>query len=257
MRDPRTNVDARRSAFLSRADEYERYRPGYPAVAIEWVVGPPVKRVIDVGCGPGNLTAQLAQLGHEVVGVDASPGMLKAARRKRLTVAGGPAESLPLRDGCADVVTAATSFHWFDGHRAVPEMRRVVGRGGNIGLLNNLRDETVPWVGALSEIIGSEEAMVITPGGAEGMKDDFISKLEENGMFSSTEHRVFHHEQTLTPHDLVGLVCSRSYIAILPDVEQKRIINGVIELCRDHPDLRAREAFVMPYKTLAFRSFAS
>ncbi|MFD4369515.1 class I SAM-dependent methyltransferase [Rhodococcus sp. NPDC058521] len=38
--------------------------------------------VIDVGCGPGDVTADLAQLGLDVLGVDPSPEMLAIARRK-------------------------------------------------------------------------------------------------------------------------------------------------------------------------------
>ena len=42
----------------------------------------PVRRVLEVGCGTGNLTRELVRLGYEVVGVDVSEGMLAVARRK-------------------------------------------------------------------------------------------------------------------------------------------------------------------------------
>lgn len=250
------DLHARRSSFLSKAEEYERYRPGYPAMAIEWVIGRSPRRVIDVGCGPGNLTSQLAEVGHEVVGVDPSPSMLERARKKGLRVVLAAAESLPFADACADVVTAATAFHWFDADRAVPEMRRVLGPDGIVGLLTNIRDERVPWVDALSEIIGSEAVMAVTLGGAEGMEAEFVSTLERGGLFTSTEHRIFDHEQVLGPEDLVGLVRSRSYIAILPDGERERLLDAIGELCREHPDLRGKDTFLMPYKTHAFRSWA-
>ncbi len=250
------DLHARRSSFLSKADEYERYRPGYPAAAVEWVIGRSSRRVIDVGCGPGNLTSQLAEVGHEVVGVDPSPNMLERARKKGLRVVLAAAELLPFGDACADVVTAATAFHWFDADRAVPEMRRVLGPDGIVGLLTNIRDERVPWIGALSEIIGSEAAMAVKLGGAEGMEAEFVSTLERGGLFRATEHRIFDHEQVLRPEELVGLVRSRSYIAILPDAERKRLLGAIRELCREHPDLRGKDTFLMPYKTHAFRSWA-
>ena len=42
----------------------------------------PVRRILEVGCGTGNLTGELIRLGYEVVGVDASEGMLEIARKK-------------------------------------------------------------------------------------------------------------------------------------------------------------------------------
>lgn len=41
----------------------------------------PGERVLDVGCGPGNLTERIAQSGAEVVGIDSSPEMIGQARR--------------------------------------------------------------------------------------------------------------------------------------------------------------------------------
>lgn len=257
MADARSDVDARRTSFLSNAEEYERYRPGYPEAAIEWVVGRSAQRVIDIGCGPGNLTGRLRELGHDVVGVDRSAAMLTRARNKRLRVVVGAAEALPIADASGDVVTAATAFHWFDHERAVPEIRRVLVASGRIALLTNVRDESVPWVEGLSEIIGSEAAMPVTLGGAEGMESDFTEKLEQAGLFNSTEWRVFDHAHELTPEALVGLVRSRSYIAILADEEREQVLAEVRNLCREHPDLREMSSFLMPYKTHACRSFAA
>lgn len=103
----------------------------------------------------------------------------------------GMAERLPFADACVDLVTAATAFHWFGASLAVPEMRRVLKPGGAVGLATNVRDESVDWVRALSEIVGSETAMMATLGGAEGMPAEFVAKLERGGHFTGTEHQVF------------------------------------------------------------------
>jgi cyclopropane fatty-acyl-phospholipid synthase-like methyltransferase len=52
----------------------------------EWVPNPGV-HVLDVGCGTGSLSLLLAKQGHQVTGVDLSPGMVADAERK-LAVAG-------------------------------------------------------------------------------------------------------------------------------------------------------------------------
>jgi SAM-dependent methyltransferase len=164
------------------------------------------------------------------------------------------AEALPPRDGCADVVTAAQAFHWLDHERAVPEMRRVLRAGGRVGLFWNLRDDSVEWVGQLSDIIGSEGAMAATIGPVDEMMADIERKLRHGEAFDGIEERTFEHGQTLTEEGLVRLVRPRSYIAVLPDVEKTPILSAVRALCRQHPQLRGREILFLPYKTRTFRA---
>ena len=248
---------ARRASFRTIAAEYERYRPGYPEGAITWALGDEPKVVIDLGCGPGKMTAQLAQLGHHPIGLDQSIEMLSAVVDKGLVAVCGAAEAIPFDDRSAGAVTVATAFHWFDHERAVPEMRRVVHPGSRIALFTNIRDESVEWVAELSKIIGSEVAMAVSLGGAEGLESDVVAKLEGRGLFRSTEHRVFHEEQTLTADQLLGLVSTRSYIAVLPAEDRDRLLAEVRALCGEHPQLRDRKSFVLPYVTHVFRALAA
>lgn len=250
--DRRADLAKRRSSFLSPGD-YDRVRPGYPIDAVRWIVGEEPRDVVDLGCGPGKLTSSLTELGHRAVGIDPSMAMLDGMGERGLSAICGRAETIPLRDGCCDAVTAATAFHWFDHDQAVPEMRRVLRDDGRVALLTNIRDETVDWVKALSGIVGSETAMAATLGGAEGMPEEFKTKLEGRGLFTGMEHATFAFEQELIEDDLVALVESRSYIAILPTDEKEGLLAEVRDLCRSHPDLQ-RETFSLPYTTHAFRA---
>lgn len=58
--------------FDAAADDYDRSRPGYPDELVR-SLGPPCD-VIEVGCGSGQLTADLLGQGHRVVAVDPAPG---------------------------------------------------------------------------------------------------------------------------------------------------------------------------------------
>src|SRR5689334_21998018 len=61
----------------------------------------PHRKVLDVGCGTGLMSAKLAASGRQVVGVDLSPGMIEQAQRSNgpgITFMHGDAEKLPLED---------------------------------------------------------------------------------------------------------------------------------------------------------------
>jgi 2-polyprenyl-3-methyl-5-hydroxy-6-metoxy-1,4-benzoquinol methylase len=48
---------------------------------LEWLAAQPGERILDLGCGDGQLTKQIADTGASVVGVDASPQMVAGAKR--------------------------------------------------------------------------------------------------------------------------------------------------------------------------------
>jgi 2-polyprenyl-3-methyl-5-hydroxy-6-metoxy-1,4-benzoquinol methylase len=69
-------------------------------------VGPdgPNRRILDVGCGAGNMMHHLSHYG-QVVGVDLYSKPLEVARQRGLDVQEGSADDLPFDDGTFDVVT--------------------------------------------------------------------------------------------------------------------------------------------------------
>ncbi|MFJ9778527.1 GrpB family protein [Amycolatopsis sp. NPDC101161] len=93
------------------------------------------RRVLDVGCAAGHLSALLAERGADVLGVDASAGMVSSAQRKfgevaRFEVA-DVTRPLPLEPGSIDVITASLVLHYLkDWGPALAEFRRVLKPGG-------------------------------------------------------------------------------------------------------------------------------
>jgi len=97
------------------------------------------RKVVDVGCGSGLMSAKLAASGRRVVGVDISPVMIERARRRNepgIAFVHGDAEKLPAADGEFDAVVNLISFHHYpDPLRAAAEFRRVLRPGGRLVLV--------------------------------------------------------------------------------------------------------------------------
>ncbi len=95
----------------------------------------PVGVALDAACGTGRHTAYLASLGHEVIGVDNSPGMLARARAK---VPGGEfhdgdLRDLPVPDDHVDVVVCALALtHVPDLAPVLAEFARILRPGGHL-----------------------------------------------------------------------------------------------------------------------------
>jgi len=86
--------------------------------------------VLDLGCGDGFLSQRIGERGARVVGVDASPEMVAAARARGIDARLQSAESLPF-EGEFDAVFSNAALHWMRDQRAVlGGVRRALRPGG-------------------------------------------------------------------------------------------------------------------------------
>jgi SAM-dependent methyltransferase len=234
----------RRLAFGGWADVYDRWRPGYPADAVRWLVAAePPAQVVDLGAGTGRLSVAVAALGHHVVAVEPDEGMravAEAALPGRTKA--GSAEQIPSADACVDAVLAGQAYHWFDPARAVPEIARVLRPGGRLGIVWNVRDERVDWVRQFVEIVGGEDRMA-------SMREP---APEVGAYFGPVEQNVFGHAQEIDADGLVALASSYSYVAMRSDRDD--VLAAIRDLARNHSDLAGRDRFALPYLATAFRA---
>jgi ubiquinone/menaquinone biosynthesis C-methylase UbiE len=136
------------------------YHPVHDAVLDE-LRSHRARRVLDVGCGTGDLTARLREeLRAELVaGCDFSAGMLEqaAARTRAVQWLQGDAARLPFRDGAFDAVVSTEAFHWFpDPDAALREFHRVLAPGGRalVALVNVRVPATSRIAHAGSQMLG-------------------------------------------------------------------------------------------------------
>jgi SAM-dependent methyltransferase len=129
------------ATFRAPADAYDRHIGRYSRELARALIAAagvrPGSRALDVGCGPGALTTELAELvgAEQVTAVDPSTPFVEACRQRLpgITVSVAGAEALPFADASFDVALAQLVVNFVaDPPAGVREMRRVTRPGGTV-----------------------------------------------------------------------------------------------------------------------------
>jgi SAM-dependent methyltransferase len=239
----------RRLTFGAHADEYERARPEWPEEVARWLVPEDARLVLELGAGTGKLTRAVVALGVRVVAIEPDPRMLAVLRAGGIDGVEGSAEEIPAGDGEADAVVAGSCVHWFDFERALPEIHRVLRRGGRFAFGWNHRDGGHPTIERMNEAISAA-----APERTRWRERDWAAEVTAGGLFGDVEQRRFEHVHELPREALDAHLWSYATIASLPDEERKRVFADVGRVLDSDPDVSDGEQLRLPFAVSAFRA---
>ena len=153
--------------FASTAEYYARYRHGYPTAVFARLRAAfgldGTGRLLDLGCGTGELARPLHANFADVVGVDSSPEMIAEAQRQseRAGIANiqwrcMPAEEISDQLGRFRLVTLGNSFHWMRRDEVLARAYALLEPGGGVAILGNpggIREGEEPWERVAREVV--------------------------------------------------------------------------------------------------------
>ena len=141
---PATGQSWNTAAYAANA----RFVADLAAGVVDLLAPQPGEHILDIGCGDGALTAQLARTGAILTGVDASASMIEAARDRRLDARHIPATDLPFEHEF-DAAFSNAALHWIPAddqpvalaciHRALRPGARFVAEMGGQGNIAAIR----------------------------------------------------------------------------------------------------------------------
>ena len=248
--------NAAQQGFSAEAQTYARGRPEYPADVLPWLTDVvklgPGKRVIDLGAGTGKFTRLLLQTGADVTAVEPVDAMRAqlVQRLPAVTALAGGAEAMPLRTASVDAVLCAQAFHWFATEAALADIYRVLKPGGKLGLIWNVRDESVDWVAAITAIITPYEGDA--PRFYKGdWRKPFAAPAGQH--FTALEQSNFAYQHVGSAREVIlDRFMSVSFIAALAANDKATVFAQLNELVASHLALRNQDKIAFPYRTEAY-----
>lgn len=241
------------AGYATAAEIYVRGRPDYPFETSQWLseslgLGPG-KTVLEVGAGTGKFIPVLRESGAEILALEPVAAMREqlVGAHGDVEVYAGTADAIPLSDESVDVVVCAQAFHWFATSSSLSSFRRVLAPGGMLGLIWNVRDESVPWVAALSAITDPLE------GGTPRYRSGAWREVFPAEGFEFTGERRVAHVHRGRPEDVIlQRTLSVSFIAAQPEPVRQRVEAEVKRLITSTPALAGRDEIEFPYETRMF-----
>jgi ubiquinone/menaquinone biosynthesis C-methylase UbiE len=234
MFDPTTTDTVGR--FDGLADLYDRYRPDYPDAAIAYLLTrcqlTPACRLVDVGCGTGISSRQLAAKGLHVIGIEPNDDMRRQAEQAPVsanTIAPeyrmGKAEATGLPDAYTNAVLVAQAFHWFDVQPALREFWRILKPGGWLAIIWNERDRRDPFTKEYGQTLRQHSSSAY----ADAPQSDAGNHLLRCSHYTDRERVEFPHSQELDFDALLGRCLSISFAPREPQ-QRERLAQALREL---------------------------
>ncbi|WP_219418290.1 class I SAM-dependent methyltransferase [Pseudonocardia nigra] len=223
------------------AEYYAEFRRGYPPPVIDRLMAAldldDRSRVLDLGCGTGQLTVPLAACTRSVLGVDIEADMLRLARRAgqdagadNITWMLGADSDLGalapwVGEHVLDAVTIGQAPHWMDPPRLFRALRRLVRPGGGVAVITNgtpqwLQD--VPWSRALRRHLEAWLGIQLTarcgtdPSSRRAYREALIAAGFDQIIDAAVTYR-----EDLTFAQLVGSVYSAMPLDQLPQPDER------------------------------------
>jgi SAM-dependent methyltransferase len=232
-----------KTIFNALAEQYDAYRPHYPADALLFLVTlaelDKSSDVADIGTGTGRIALELARYVRLVYAVDTANVMLEqlqsSAEKEGLSnirTIEAPGEATGLQTESLDLVTLAQSFHWMDKPKALAEANRILKSRRHLVLLwNQVTNTEDNYYREIVSLIKRYNPAY--EGGADIRSTDFQEHITTSALFGPIDRYYFPFEVHYSPESYVGFLLSKSFVGMgIPSAELPHFIEAAHQVLK-------------------------
>ena len=205
--------------FSNRVNDYIKYRPGYPAEAVDFLVDrcnlKPGSVIADVGSGTGIFSKLLLDRGCTVYSIEPNYPMQQAAihqfkNNPDFIPVNGNAEATTLPANIADLIVCAQAFHWFRPDETRSEFKRILKSDNNyVALIWNNRLTGIDAFAIAYERLLTQKASDYNEVNHQHLRKDDFESFYKDGKYTLTK---FSNQQVFAAEGLAGRAFSSSYV---------------------------------------------
>jgi SAM-dependent methyltransferase len=242
-------MPGRALSFGAVAENYERFRPGYPDEVADTVLayaGRPVGTALEIGAGTGKATRLFAERGIAVTATDPDEDMLVELRKHlppNARTIRAAFEDLP-PGGDYGLVYAATSLHWTEPANRWPRVASMLAPGGVFASFGGRTLLTDPVLldavhEARTPFLADDE--VPSPDGTPPEQDMQWpgTELQASELFTDVRQTVVARRSTMTAQDYVGLLATISAYLELPPSTRQRVYSRILAVLPETVEVNA------------------
>lgn len=213
---------------------YDEIRPSMPEEVIDdFFSHLSSKRpsVLDLGCGTGIITRQLAAQGAVLTGTDIDSRMIEQAKQHQqgnIDYLVAPTEKLPLPDSAFDAMTAFSAFHWFANTQALAEIKRALKNNGVFFLANrnHVGEMRKEYLNILRSFTNKQLP--------SAKKNYNPADILESAGFVNVEEKKLPIVENLTVEQSLSYVQSTSLWNLIPDMKKHKALDVLNNFFEQH-----------------------
>jgi SAM-dependent methyltransferase len=227
-----------RGTFGSVAELYDLARPAYPAVVFDDLAElaglEPDSRVLEIGPGTGQATAELARRGYAVTGIELSPELARIARHNvpQADIVVADFERWEPQEAGFDAIVAFTAFHWIAPELRYTKPARLLRAGGTLAVVAGphvLPPDGDPF---FAEVQEDYDAVVPHPDNRaprppEEIGSDWAEEFRASGRFAAVEERRHLQAIDYTADEYVAVLGTFSDNLALPEGQRAELFRRI------------------------------
>lgn len=225
-------------------------RSDFPASATRWLTPEPPGRLLVIGAASASVAHAALALGNQVVAFADEPSHASALCRKIATPYGvaGDFSNLPFATHSFDGIIISQALHRIPLDSGLAQMARVLRPGGQLGVAYTIRDDSVPWVRRLADILHT-----VDPNAMSGRYGhEILQRLSDSPWFPEQATKDFRLWFPISRSNMLAMVERQSAVSHSAVETRKTLLDEVGALFDNY----ARSAELkLPYRVCCWRGF--